>query len=478
MTASSPTKNENLRHANSAQGGTSTTDKTMSVTAPTIIALFVLSLIPPIYFYLGGTKLNIMRILLLITFFPLLFKLFTGFAGKLRAIDFLMMMFCLWMGFLTLVHLGFSRLPLAIMSVIELLGGYLIGRVLIRNETDYKFFFRVILLTQLFLLPFATLEFFTNINLLKNLLDPLFHTFDKSPTQTWRNGYARVMTGFEHPILFGLFCAITAAPLFYIYRRRPLFALLVVAIPSLLTYMSLSSAPAIAVAISVMLIVWDQLTGGKWKPLLILSISVWIFLSLASNRGPVVILIDKFTFDAHTAWTRLWIWHYGFENVKSHPFIGIGPEADWERPSWLTGSVDNFWLVIALRYGFVGLFLLMATFASGMWSIIRAKNLTDEHASWRTGFVIALVGLYFTLTTVHIWGNASSFLMCYIGAGLWFTNTGQGQTSTSDELTQQRREKQPRTDDAPKFWASDERSDGRGRLPTTRFAHNIKRSQH
>ena len=105
--------------------------------------------------------------------------------------------------------------------------------------------------------------------------------------------------------------------------------------------------------------------------------------------------------------------------------VGHGLTGDWERPSWLTSSVDNFWLVIAMRHGLPAIILLGFGLAAGMWAVIRAKSLDRTASQYRTGYVIALVGLYFTLATVHIWGDTSSFLMCFIGAGLWLASAGQ-----------------------------------------------------
>jgi hypothetical protein len=397
-----------------------------------LLLLFVFSVLLPIYFYLGETRLSLTRIFLLIMSIPLAVRLFTGAAGPLRLVDILMLVFSGWVAIVILYHEGVGRIPFAGITTVETTGGYLVGRTLIRNATDYRNFLRYLLISQLILLPFAILEFFTNINLLQDFFEPLFHTYEKSGSQTWRNGFARVMSGFEHPILFGLFCAITVAPFFYSRKSMPFAALFLSALPFGMTYLSLSSAPLLAAGLCMLLIMWDYASGGRWKPLLWVTGFLYVFLSIASDRGPIIILIDNLTFSAHTAWTRIWIYTYGSAEVMKHPFLGMGLDSEWERPSWLTGSVDNFWLVIAMRYGLPGIILLALALITGMREMIKAKGLSDDNKNIRTGHVIALVSLYFALATVHIWGEISSFFMCFIGAGIWIGSAGSTVAANPD----------------------------------------------
>ena len=41
---------------------------------------------------------------------------------------------------------------------------------------------------------------------------------------------------------------------------------------------------------------------------------------------------------------------------------------------------------------------------------------------YRQGWIFTLVGLCFTLTTVHIWSGPYSFMAFLLGAGVWFLN--------------------------------------------------------
>ena len=52
-----------------------------SPSSSVIPVLFMLALIPPSYFFLGDLRLSPMRVLLLVTFLPLLFRLLSGDTG-------------------------------------------------------------------------------------------------------------------------------------------------------------------------------------------------------------------------------------------------------------------------------------------------------------------------------------------------------------------------------------------------------------
>ena len=118
-----------------------------------------------------------------------------------------------------------------------------------------------------------------------------------------------------------------------------------------------------------------------------------------------------------------------------NPIFGIGLN-DWERPYWLTGSVDNFWLLTGMRYGVLGVGLLIAGLISGSIAILRSQTLSEQARGYRVVYLVMLVSLYFTLTTVHVWAGMSSFVMLVIGAGMWLADP-QAQRPSPDEDVRQ-----------------------------------------
>lgn len=392
-------------------------------TSATVIVIFILSIISPAYLVISGTYLTFSRVLLLIFITPLLVRLLLGRAGPLMRTDYLILLYSAWIAITYTFHYGTTRVALSGITIIEQLGAYLVGRVLIRNSTDYTIVIRTFFISILILLPFSILELLTGRNLWAELFDLFVSVRPKDGSAYGRMGLERVTSGFEHPILYGLFCSLGLANLFY-FSRSKVKAIAAIIFVSGMTFMSLSSAPLMAVGSQALMITWDKITKGRWILLSVLIVAAYVTIDALSNRTPVTILISTLTFNPLSAWTRVSIWDYGSAAVLANPIMGIGL-GDWPRPFWLTSSVDNFWLLISMRHGFPAIGLLLAALLFHLIAILRAKNLPPTLARYRTGYVLALLCLYFTLCTVHIWGATSSFVFFYIGAGLWFVGAGE-----------------------------------------------------
>lgn len=393
--------------------------KAAALTAPVILILFMLSVVPPSFFFIGELRFSFTRLLLLVLFVPLLVRLLIGRAGPIRAIDIFMMLFMLWVVVTLLFNHGTARLPLAGITIVETFGAYLVGRTLVRTAADLRLLYRTAFWVMVFLSPFVLLELLTDRNLLQELSRTVFSTYVKARSSYGRLGLNRVMAGFEHPILYGLFCATAFAPLLALHRGGFPTRVLLAGFVCFMTFASLSSAPLLAVALQVGLLIWAWVTGGRWWLLTGILAIMYVGVDLLSDRTPITILINYISFNPATAWTRVNIWLYGSAEMWRHPIFGIGLN-DWQRPNWLTGSVDNFWLLNGMRHGALGLFFLLAAVVTGLWAVMHAKGLAGEAAKLRLAYVLSLLALYFTLCTVHVWGGTGSFAMMLIGAGMWF----------------------------------------------------------
>ncbi len=395
-----------------------------AATAPALVTLFLVTVIIPVIINVAGLTLTLPRILLLLLTVPLFFQLISGRVGRLLAADYFFMLYAFWILVSLTYHYGVSRLALSGITIVEHFGAYLLGRTLIRNTADYRHYMKVFFITLLILFPAALVELNTNINLWSKLWGLAFQMPNKPGSAYGRMGLERVMSGFDHPIHFGMYCALGVANFFYLYRNQLAKALPMMGFSTFMSFMSLSSAPLLAIALQVILILWDQITRGKWKLFVILCVIGYVTVDSLSNRTPVTILISTLTFNSGTAWTRVSIWENGIATVWNNPVFGIGLD-DWSRPAWLTSSVDNFWLLTMMRHGIVALVFLGCAIVFGLRAIIRNKGLDEEQTLIRTGYVISVAALLFTLSTVHIWGAAGSYVMFYLGAGHWLCRAGK-----------------------------------------------------
>lgn len=382
-----------------------------------LLALFFLVLLLPIHLEMGGQRIGPVRIFLLLTFIPFGVRLFAGKAGRFTAVDGCLLGFVSLMVLTFLYHHGMERFPYAMVQAVEVYGGYLAGRMLVRSLADYQRFIRYFLFALLMLLPFALDELFNSRMLIADAFSGFFDVVKKN--QEFRLGLARVQVVFPHSILYGLFCSLALASVFYIYQDRLARLIPSLALVIAMTVMALSSAPILSVALQLAMILWDKLTRGSWKLLGGLFALLYLLLELVTNRGAVVIFVENMTLDPATGWWRIHIWTWGTRTVLNHPLLGIGLN-DWVRPFWLTSSVDNFWLLMAMRHGLPAVVFLLLAFTLHCRFVMMAKDLVPAARMARTGYAITLVGLIFILSTVHVWDSMAVFTMFFLGVGAVF----------------------------------------------------------
>jgi hypothetical protein len=381
----------------------------------TLLMLIVVSWLIQIHPALAGQRLDPYRLVLLVMFFPFLSALWSRRAGWFLVTDAMILGFGAWIILTFVLHHGGRLMAFGSIQAVEFFGGYAAGRLLIRSPEDYRRYVRYSLGALLVLAPLAAVELVTGRMLFAEVFGRFVSVNEKF--QEMRYGLSRVQAGFPHSILFGLFCSIQAANVMYLYRDRLTRLVPRMALVIGMTLASLSSAPSLSIIIQAMTYLWGAITGNRWRMLVGLAVATIIFLEFASNRGPAILLIELVTLDPSTGWWRYYIWVHGIANVKASPFVGIGMN-DWVRPSWMfSASVDNFWLVVALRHGLIGLGLLLAPLAIHVWRIVRAKGLSPEAQLIRTGYLVGLTGLCFALTTVHVWDVLAVCVMFYFGAG-------------------------------------------------------------
>ena len=93
---------------------------------------------------------------------------------------------------------------------------------------------------------------------------------------------------------------------------------------------------------------------------------------------------------------------------------------EWRRTGWLwTASVDNFWLVTAMRHGVPAVLFLVAAIVINLRRIFANKALPESAVECRSAYLVMSTGLFFALSTVHVWGGPSVLVMALIGGGAW-----------------------------------------------------------
>lgn len=389
--------------------------------------LLIISLLLPFQVRLGSLNLNPHRVFLLVTFLPMLVHLVTS-SRKLFFVDFLVLFSTLWAILAILVSVNIaSAIEPAGLFLVEFFGAYLVARVCINSIDDFRRVIFCLFIALLFLTPLAILESVTHrpilLELLPNTPPPHFAGI--------RLGLRRAQVIFAHPILFGIFVSTCFGILAFSLKRRT--RVLAIALSTLGSFASLSTGALASIVIQSGMMLWEIALKPfrlRWRFFAGFCFVTYVLIDLLSNRSPVHVLVSYATFSSQSAYGRILIWDYGTENVLANPWFGLGENIEaWSRPSWMGASVDNFWLLMAMKYGLPMLLALALAIALIIRMLSRAPLLTAEEKRARAGLLISIGGIVIAGGTVHLWNSMMSFIMFVLGSGLWVV----AGASTSDE---------------------------------------------
>jgi hypothetical protein len=391
---------------------------------PAILAIFFVSLMIPGNFQMAGFSLSPYRVVLILAFIPLALHWIRGRAGPIGPGDIAILLYCLWIWIALFANHGLGRVHTAGIQFAEMFGGYLMGRTLIRSGEDFARFVRYLLYALLFLLPFALLEFLTGSSPLRTISQMFLNVDERRLNRLPRLGFQdRVQGPFPHSILFGLFCSLAVANLFYHFRRGIVRRFGAAGLAIFLVLTSLSSAPLISAGLQIGMILWDRILAIlrlRWVILAVIAATVLGGFQLLYPGGIIAFVIENLIFVPITGYARIEIFEFGILSVYNNPVFGIGFN-DWARAFWMGHpTIDNYWLVVAVHYGIPGLLLLWAGIGLNILRAMTNPDLEGHEAAQRTGYLVALVGLVMVLGTVAIWGSVSTFVLTYLGAGAWF----------------------------------------------------------
>jgi hypothetical protein len=402
------------------------------------VRLYLIAVVLPVSFNIGPLLITSVRAVLLVMTIPLLIKLLSGKIGRILITDVMFLMYIAW-GVLALSITSASQVISQSGSVgVEFIGGYLISRAYIRDRESFLAMCRFLVILVLISTPFAiyeaktghpaVLEFIRKIPGVTSVL---------IVTNQGRLGLERVQYTFAHPIHYGLFCSVTLALCFvalknvYSNGRRWAESLIIM----LSGFLALSSGALLAIALQVALISWFSIFSrvrARWWILFGLFGLAYFVIDILSSRSPLEVFMSYATFSAHNAYWRSIIFEWGVKNllgdaslnIPAAPWFGLGMNT-WIRPYYMySGSMDNFWLVTAIRFGIPGLAFLLIGYTWGIFKVMR-RDFDNIPAllQIRRAWVFTFLGLSFTLCTVFVWSNIFSFVFFMFGAGIWLITT-------------------------------------------------------
>jgi hypothetical protein len=390
---------------------------------PAFLLVIAFVMPPETSLALGALRLSPYRIILLILVLPSLIHLLSGKSGPLNGIDLAVLAHSLW----CIIALGAYGGPGQALEsggiyFVECFGAYAMGRRYIRNVADFQAFSILLAVVVCSLLTVALPESVTHTHFVREAFRAVLGG-PPVPDIDPRMGLARAFGPFEHPILYGVFCSMAFATAWFVarpnlsaFRGWVLIISIVVA-----SFVSLSAGAWLMLGLQAALAGWDRVTRGlpgRWAFLGAGFVAVLVVMSLLSNRSPILVFISYASFSSVSSYNRVLIWEYGTAEVGRHPLLGIGL-GEWVRAPWMSSSMDNFWLIIAVRYGLPALIFLAIAIFLIIFKSAAKKNTTPEWEACRMAWIVTIAGTAIAACTVHLWNNTFGLFMFFVGAGAW-----------------------------------------------------------
>lgn len=370
----------------------------------------------------GPLRLSPYRMVLLVAFLPALLAWCSGRVGRALPADLAVAFFGAWgTAALAVNHGGGTALESGGILLLESFGAYLVGRTAIRGLQDFDALLRRLALLALLLLPLLLAESLSGVRLVHSVAGAALGGAPAITVEP-RFGLARAFGPFDHPILAGVFCATLVALGWAAGRDTPAGRRLARAAAAAGgACASLSSAALMAAGLQLALMGYRtalRAVRARWGLLLAVALAAYAAVSVFSSRSGLQALLWYLALDRSTASYRLLIWEHGSANVAARPWFGLGFQ-DWERPEWMSPSVDSFWLLTAMTYGLPAVAALAAAVVSALRRAGRHGHGEAHGARLRRAWVFALLALAFCGFTVHYWNNVFVLLFFLLGAGAW-----------------------------------------------------------
>lgn len=396
---------------------------------PVPVALFFLGMMLPtsVGITAGGLRLSAYRVVLIVMFLPMLVQLLSGRQVRANLFDALVLGHCT-LALASLIRWG--GLQQGIESggiyIVEFAGAWLMGRVYIRSYADFRAFARAFVLTVVAMVAFTLPEALTSVHILHDGLAAISGGAP-APYIEPRMGLERSFGPFDHPILYGVFSAAAFSMAWHVVAERRLTnpaGMAQVLGVGLATFLSASGGPYLVLVMQGFVAAWERVfrgVQGRWLMLLALFALIYLGIDLFSNRTPFHVFVTHFTFSTQSAYNRILLFDFGTAEVMRHPFLGIGL-GDWTRPVWMSDSMDNFWLLIAMRYGLPAWAMLVGLVLGLVVVAARRQGLPETWKRARHAWAFTLFGIAVAAATVHLWNALFVLFLFLIGAGAWLTD--------------------------------------------------------
>jgi hypothetical protein len=389
-----------------------------------LFTIFLLTCFLPgeVHVQLGTVKIELYRIILLIVSFRLVTFMTTP---KPSLFEIGLFGFGLWSLLSFVVNHGVQGIQSGVIRILEVVVVYYWARYLVYiGGLDVLLkALKLLLLCFALLVPFVIYESQTGHRILHVIPAKILGVYTQEYVgygANYRFGLFRSAGVFSHPILYSIIASSLLIVSYYYLKGWRLIAL--IGYVSALVF-SVTSAGILMFALQLMMVSLEFLRRYIYNIRNIFfygAILAFAGLELFTGRGAVKILVSVLAIQPHTAWTRIIQHDLAWDDVVNNPFFGIGFH-EWTRPYWLGGSIDSYWLDMAVRHGICGVLLLITFWVGLAYKLIGLANETKSYGVYLMFSVV--IALIFGLTTVSLFDRAQFMIYLIVGmfsgAGLY-----------------------------------------------------------
>ena len=398
-----------------------------------LLSLLLFSFLIPREFHFGinDFQFNFARVVMIFSAFYILVNI-VRYSNKWLFVDIVALITFAWP---VVAYLITSGLAVAFESggviFLETCIPYFLTRITIKNYIDLKTF-SIRLLICIFILVILGLPESLSGRFLTHDISGLItgNPFYYSVSQ--RLGLWRAMGSTDHPIVFGTLCCSGFLIAFCLSQREEKY--IIGAILCLVgTFISLSSGPLLGLVSQIFFAIWIAFFRGfnnRWVLLLALVIFAYIVVDFYSNRDPFRVMFSYLLFNTGTGYARYYMWINGIYLVNYEFFtmlFGYGNAIDYfqrlESTYWayaMSRSVDSFWLVQLLQFGWfilvLNIWFLSLAFRR-MWTHYLKSTVLKEKQIIKA-YLICGLSLTLIACTVDFWGQIASFYYVMIASAL------------------------------------------------------------
>ncbi len=394
----------------------------------TVLFLLLVAMIVPdvLSLNLGSLRLPPIRLGAVLLFIPAMLMFLSRNGGRLYNFDVFFILFCIWTAMCIIINRGIAGgIELSGAFILEYLVIYLMiqGMIVRINQLENFIWLTIAIVVILGIL--AIIEAVSHNHFLMQMAYDIANlgkyngAFFGSDGNNVRLGMLRATSIFNHPILYGLFCAAFFS--YAWYMSKTFFSkLLWGGSVSIAAFFSLSAGPLLSLIVQ-FIAVFIEITTRKIPnraPIVIGIIASFLLLVQVVSQSGVYRLIQFIAMDPGSTSYRKAIWQNGIDDVLRNPIFGFRPE-NWTRPGWMSPSVDNHWLLQMMVSGIPSVIFLAICLIILTRRLFKSPDaaIPPELARMRRAWAYSILGMVICGATVAFFEKAQPLFAILIGIG-------------------------------------------------------------